>query len=124
MTGSHTISQAARDLRDGHTSPQTLVESSLARIEQFDVKIHAWALVDRDGATSAAKLAARELATGQDRGPLHGIPVGIKDIVDVAGMPTRAGSTLTDPTPARADAAVVALLREAGAIILGKTVTT
>ncbi len=75
-------------------------------------------------ALAAAEVADRELAAGHDRGPLHGVPIGVKDIVDVQGLPTRAGSPLTSADPAAADATVVARLRSAGAIILGKTVTT
>ena len=67
---------------------------------------------------------SQEVAGGRYRGPLHGIPIGIKDIVDVQGMPTRAGLKLGDGPAATADAAAVNRLRAAGAVILGKTVTT
>ena len=101
-----------------------LIETCLERIDRFEDRVHAWVVVDRAGAAQAAERAAREIAEGNDRGPLHGIPLGIKDIFDVQGMPTRAGSSLTDAGPAAEDATVVARLRAAGAIILGKTVTT
>ncbi|HEX3725625.1 MAG TPA: amidase, partial [Pirellulales bacterium] len=84
----------------------------------------AWVAVDAAGALQSAQRLAAELAAGHDRGPLHGIPIGVKDIFDVQGLPTRAGSSLTDPRPAAQDAAVVERLRKAGAVILGKTVTT
>lgn len=119
-----TIHEAAVGLRAGRWTPGDLVEQCLARIERFEPQIHAWVLVDAAGARRQAAKAAAELADGRDRGPLHGIPIGIKDIVDVAGFPTRAGSPLTSPEPVAADATIVARLREAGAVILGKTVTT
>lgn len=118
-----TISEAAAAIRAGKLTSVALVERCLERIDRYDEKIHAWVLVDREGALKAADAADRELAGGYDRGPLHGIPIGIKDIIDVEGMPTRCGSPITGPDPVEKDAAVVALLREAGAIILGKTVT-
>ena len=99
------------------------LENALAAIRRFDPQLHAWVLVDEDGARRAAEQLTREAEAGKSRGPLHGMPVGIKDIVDVCGMPTRAGSTLLEDIPARRDAPVVAALRKAGAVILGKTVT-
>ncbi|MEA1952698.1 MAG: amidase [Planctomycetota bacterium] len=99
------------------------VENALAVIDELDPRLHAWVLVDRDGALRAAEELTAEEQAGTVRGPLHGMPVGIKDIVDVRGMPARAGSTLTDDTPVDRDAPVVAALRKAGAVILGKTVT-
>ena len=117
------IQQLATLLRDGTISPIDLVESCLRRIEQLEPRFRAWVNVDSVGARQRARRLADELTSGQDRGPLHGIPIGVKDIIDVASLPTRAGSPLTDPTPAANDAQVVAQLRAAGAIILGKTVT-
>jgi aspartyl-tRNA(Asn)/glutamyl-tRNA(Gln) amidotransferase subunit A len=105
-------------------TPLELVVDCLSRIARFDPQVSAWVTVDAAGALQAAELLTKELADGKNRGPLHGIPLAIKDVVDVAGMPTRAGSSLTDAGPAAADAPVVAALRAAGAIILGKTVTT
>ena len=99
------------------------VENALEAIEKLNPQLNAWVLVDRKGARQAADELTAELKSGACRGPLHGMPVGIKDIVDVRGMPTRAGSTLTDERPAKRDAPVVAALRRAGAVILGKTVT-
>lgn len=111
-------------LRKQSRSPRELVEGCLERIDKLDARVRAWVLVDPEGARRAADQLGTELSAGHDRGPLHGIPLGIKDIVDVAGMPTRAGSGLTDAQPAAQDATVVARLRAAGAIVLGKTVTT
>ena len=99
------------------------IEKSLDSIRRLDPELHAWVLVDEEAARrDAARLEAESLG-GKIRGPLHGMPIGIKDIIDVKGMPTRAGSTLLSEKPAQKDAPVVAALREAGAIILGKTVT-
>ncbi len=99
------------------------VENALTAIDKLDPRLNAWVLVDREGALRAAEELAAEEQAGSTRGPLHGAPVGIKDIVDVRGMPTRAGSVLTDDRPVEHDAPVVASLRAAGAVILGKTVT-
>ncbi len=116
--------QAAEAIRVGSVSPQSLVAECLQRIEQTDQALHAWVHVDGQAALRRAESLERELHRGTYRGPLHGIPLGVKDIIDVAGMPTRAGSPLTDARDAETDAPVVARLRAAGAIVIGKTVTT
>ncbi|MBN2293752.1 MAG: amidase, partial [Pirellulales bacterium] len=105
--------------------PDTIerVEDALNAIDKLDPRLYAWVLIDREGALRAAEKLAAEEKSGKVRGPLHGMPVGIKDIFDIRGMPTRAGSVLTDDSPADHDAPVVAALRKAGAVILGKTVT-
>lgn len=118
------IAQAAVALRNGSTTPQALVDVCLKRIDELEPKIRAWVVVDAAGARQAADRAADELSRGVDRGPLHGIPLGIKDIVDVAGFPTLGGARIRSTQPAADDAYVVAGLRDAGAVILGKTVTT
>lgn len=116
--------EAARRIRAGTLSPLDLVEACLARIRALDGRLEAWVHVEESGARAAARAAARDAGHGRARGLLHGVPVGIKDIIDVAGMPTRAGApAFAHTTPAR-DAAAVARLREAGAIVLGKTHTT
>jgi aspartyl-tRNA(Asn)/glutamyl-tRNA(Gln) amidotransferase subunit A len=118
------LAAAAGQIRAGRLDPSTLVEECLERIRRFDDQIRAWVLVDEAGARQAARQRTAEAARGQWRGPLHGIPVGIKDIFDVAGWPTRAGSRLrADARGAESDASLVAALRAAGAILLGKTVT-
>jgi Asp-tRNA(Asn)/Glu-tRNA(Gln) amidotransferase A subunit family amidase len=95
------------------------VEAALARIQETQPVVHAWASVDADGALAAA----RRLDAESPRGPLHGMPIGVKDVIDTGGWPTEAGSrALAGRVPA-ADAEVVARLRAAGAIVLGKTVT-
>jgi aspartyl-tRNA(Asn)/glutamyl-tRNA(Gln) amidotransferase subunit A len=96
----------------------------LRRIDRWESSIRAWVSVDRQGARTAAEEATRCYERGESQGPLAGIPLGMKDIVDLAGMRTGAGSPLRDSHCAAADAPVVTRLRQAGAIILGKTVTT
>lgn len=118
------IWRVAPRIRAGELSPTELVAACFEQIDRYESQLQAWVLVDRQAAMATAERRAAEAAGGHYRGPLHGVPVGIKDIVDVAGMPTRAGSTLTDAAAATVDAPVVARLRAAGAIVLGKTVTT
>ena len=113
------IADATSQIREGHTTPLELVQRCLAQIDTYEDRIHAWVTVDRLGAGRTAERLSRQ----EPRGPLHGIPLGIKDIIDVAGFPTRAGSPLGQPHVAQTDAPLVAALRRAGAIILGKTVT-
>jgi aspartyl-tRNA(Asn)/glutamyl-tRNA(Gln) amidotransferase subunit A len=119
-----TIHAAAGDIRAGRLSPVDLLESCLERIDRLEERLRAWVLVDRDGARAEAERLTDELRRGQYRGPLHGIPIGIKDIFDVFDWPTAAGSRLWANSIAREDATVVRKLREAGAVLLGKTVTT
>jgi aspartyl-tRNA(Asn)/glutamyl-tRNA(Gln) amidotransferase subunit A len=125
MTNHHlTIHTAAEDLRRGRLSPVELLDSCLARIDELEPRVRAWVFVDRDGARAEAERLHGELRGGQPRGPLHGIPVAIKDIFDVFDWPTAAGSRLWANSVARRDATVVRRLREAGAVFVGKTVTT
>jgi aspartyl-tRNA(Asn)/glutamyl-tRNA(Gln) amidotransferase subunit A len=115
---------AADAVRSGAVSPVELTEACLARIQALDGAIRAWAHVDEDGALATARERLAETRAGRLRGPLHGVPVGVKDIVDVAGMPTTGGAKPFAHTRPTVDAPAVARLRAAGAIILGKTVTT
>jgi Asp-tRNA(Asn)/Glu-tRNA(Gln) amidotransferase A subunit family amidase len=119
-----TIGEAAAALRNKDATPVDLVRHCLAEIDRQEGAIQAWALVDAARAMVDAERLTQELAAGRDRGPLHGIPLGVKDIFDVADWPTAAGSRLWADAIARDDATVVARLRSAGAIFLGKTVTT
>ena len=80
-----TIHSAGSELRTGRLSSLDLVEACLARIDRFDSRVRAWVSVDAEGARVQARRLDRELQAGQRRGPLHGIPVGIKDIVDEIG---------------------------------------
>lgn len=113
------ISDAAAQICSGRLTPLELIEKCLAQIRLYEDRVHAWVVVDEEGARKTAERLGREAP----RGPLHGIPLGIKDIVDVEGFPTRAGSPLRENHLARDDAPIVRDLRRAGAIILGKTVT-
>ena len=112
-------------MQAGLTTSVQIVETCLSRIDDRERELQAWVSVDREGALTTAAQRDRERAAGTIRGPLHGVPIGIKDIVDVANMVTGAGSPLMATGPAaERDAELVALLRDAGAVILGKTVTT
>jgi len=115
----------AEAMQAGLTTSVQIVETCLSRIDDREQELHAWVNVDREGALATAAERDRERNAGTIRGSLHGVPIGIKDIVDVAGMVTGAGSPLMSQSPAAdRDAELVALLRDAGAVILGKTVTT
>lgn len=115
----------AQQIRDGSLSPVDLVQRYLDRIEAIDPQVEAWRELCAVEALKEAAVQASEIQSGTIRGPLHGIPLGVKDIIDVAGVPTRCNSkSRADAPPATADAEVIAALRVAGAIILGKTHTT
>jgi aspartyl-tRNA(Asn)/glutamyl-tRNA(Gln) amidotransferase subunit A len=119
-----TIHAAAEVIRLRQVTPIDLVEECLANIDRWEEMVRAWVFVDREGARAEAKRLTGELERGQYRGPLHGIPIGVKDIFDVFDWPTAAGSKLWANSIARQDANVIRQLRQAGAIFLGKTVTT
>lgn len=126
LTNLHLLSasEAARLIRTGTISSEQLVQACLARIREVDAQIQAWAFLDPEHALAQARAADAWRGEGQAIGQLHGVPVGVKDIFDTADMPTENGSPLhAGRTPSR-DAAVVAMLRAAGAVIMGKTVTT
>ena len=116
--------EAARRIRDGEITSEDLVGACLARIEETDEPIQAWTYLNPDHALEQARQADAARQAGPGQGPLHGVPVAVKDIFDTRDMPTENGSPLdAGRTPLR-DATVVSLLREAGAVIMGKTVTT
>ena len=116
-----TLSQAAAAIRTGQTSAVNLTRSSLARIELLDGLLNAFITVTADEALAQAGQADRELAAGTDRGPLHGIPVAIKDLIDTRGVLTTYGSRYYAEHVPDEDATVIAALRAAGAVSLGKT---
>jgi len=117
-----TIAELGRAFRDGRLSPVELTASFLAEIERVDTSLHAFIEVLATSALEDARRAAHELQNGLDRGPLHGIPFAIKDLIDVRGVRTTAGSRLLRESPvAVRDATVVSHLRSAGAVLLGKT---
>jgi aspartyl-tRNA(Asn)/glutamyl-tRNA(Gln) amidotransferase subunit A len=118
-----TIAEAGRRLQERSVSSQELVEACLARIEETEPALHAYARVLADSAREEARIADRELAAGLWRGPLHGVPVAVKDLCYVRGVEAEAGSRAMAGFVPDYDATVVVRLREAGAPILGKTVT-
>jgi len=116
--------EAARMIREGVITSVELVEACLARVREVEAQVQAWAFLDPEHALAQARAADEFRLSGQPIGPLHGVPVGLKDIIDTADMPTENGSVLhAGRTPSR-DASVVSLLRAAGAVVMGKTVTT
>jgi Asp-tRNA(Asn)/Glu-tRNA(Gln) amidotransferase A subunit family amidase len=115
---------AAQQIRDGKLTSRELVQACLERIRELEPKVQAWAFLDEEHALAQARAADEKKALGEPIGPLHGVPVGVKDIFDTADMPTENGTALHKGRTPREDAAVVAMLRAAGAVILGKTVTT
>jgi Asp-tRNA(Asn)/Glu-tRNA(Gln) amidotransferase A subunit family amidase len=116
--------EGARLIADGVISAEQLVGACLERVRAVDKDVEAWAFLDPEHALAQARAADDRRRSGQPIGALHGVPVGIKDIIDTADLPTEHGSVLYGGrTPSR-DAAVVARLRAAGAVVMGKTVTT
>src|SRR5262245_42284297 len=112
-----TISAVSEQIRSRQISCADVLSRCLRKIDEYEEFVRAWVLVDRDAAMQQARRMDQELASGRWRGPLHGIPIGIKDIVDLAGMVTGAGSPLLSDNRATADATIVTRLRDAGAVI-------
>jgi Asp-tRNA(Asn)/Glu-tRNA(Gln) amidotransferase A subunit family amidase len=115
-----TVPEAARQIADRRLSAEALVKVCLDRIEARERVVGAWQLIDRERALAAA----RQRDAEPPRGPLHGIPIAVKDLIDTVDMPTAYGSPIYREHRPAADAACVALARAAGAVVLGKTVTT
>src|SRR5947199_67506 len=116
--------EAALMIREGAVTSVEVVQACLTRVREVDGQVQAWTFLDPEYALAQARAADEYRMSGQTIGALHGVPVGLKDIIDTADMPTENGSVLhAARTPSR-DASVVSLLRRAGAVILGKTVTT
>ena len=118
-----TVTEAANLIRSGELSPVELATSLLDRIEALEPALKAWVYLDRDTVLADAAAIEREIADG-NAGPLSGIPIGVKDIYYTAGIPTTACSRVYADFVPEYDAAPVTLLKQAGAIMLGKTVTT
>lgn len=116
--------EAAQLIRDGLVSSEDLVSSCLDQIGQLEERLGAWVHLDHDLALEQARQADKDQQTGRQLGPLHGVPVGIKDIIDTKDLPTEDGTVLHSGRQPLHDATVVAKLHVAGAVILGKTVTT
>lgn len=119
-----TASEAARVLATGEASAEDMMRACLDRVSARDDTVRAWAFLDPELALSNARAADSHRKSGNALGPLHGVPVGIKDIIETADMPTENGSDLFRGQRTGRDADCVARLRNAGAVIMGKTVTT
>jgi len=119
-----TASEAARRIREGLLTSEELVQSCLEQIRALEPKVQAWQFLDEAHALAQARALDERKRNGEPLGPLHGVPVGVKDIIDTADMPTENGTVLHKGRTPRDDAGVVTQLRAAGAVILGKTVTT
>ena len=115
---------AAEAIRLGHVTSEELVRSCFERIDAVEADVEAWTFLDPELALAQARAADAVRAQGRPLGPLHGVPVGIKDIIDTFDMPTQCGTPLLEGRQPREDADIVTRLRAAGAVILGKTVTT
>jgi aspartyl-tRNA(Asn)/glutamyl-tRNA(Gln) amidotransferase subunit A len=118
------LSEAAAAIRDASLSPVDYARALLARIDSIESRVQAWVTIDRDAVFSQAAQCEAEALKKEFRGPLHGVPVGIKDIFHTGGIRTTMGSPLFSDFVPRADADAVAKLKSSGAIVLGKTVTT
>jgi len=119
-----TATEAAAAIRERRLTSEALTRASLDRIVEREPDVQAWAHLDPDYALAQAKAADAELQSGRGAGPLHGVPIGVKDIFDTHDFPTENGSPIFAGRRPAKDAACIARLREAGAVILGKTVTT
>ena len=117
------VAEIAAAYAERTLSPVELVQALFDRVARLDPVLHAFILPDPDAALASARQAEQELSAGRSRGALHGIPVGIKDIMDVAGLPTTCHSKILHGAVAASDAHVVARLRGAGAIVMGKLST-
>ena len=118
-----TIAEAARLIQRKELSPVELVESRLDRISRLDGSLNSFICVMAEGARAAAAAAEAEIVAGRYRGPLHGIPIGLKDLYETAGIATTGHSKVMQGHVPRADAFTVTRLRDAGAIVLGKLAT-
>ena len=116
--------QAAAAIESGLINSQELVQAYIEQINAYESKVEAWQHFDADYALTQAKEADLLRKSGQTTGPLHGIPIGIKDIFDTKDMPTEDGTVIHKGRTPAYDATSIQLLRQAGAIIMGKTVTT
>jgi Asp-tRNA(Asn)/Glu-tRNA(Gln) amidotransferase A subunit family amidase len=119
-----TANQALNAIRSGDLTSEGLVAACLERIQTLEPQVKAWAFLDPAHAMAQASAADAAIREGKGLGALHGLPVGIKDVIDTADMPTEGGSALFKDYRPRNDASCVSALRSAGAVIMGKTVTT
>ena len=121
--GTFTAAQLGAAFEAGDASPLEATRAALDRIERFNPAVNAYVHVDAEGAEKAARASARRWGRGEQLSPIDGVPVSLKDLTEVAGMPAREGSLLTSDALCERDAPPAARLREAGAVILGKTNT-
>lgn len=119
----HRVTDLAASVRTRELSARELALAALERIEALDPTLNAWVAVDGDRALAEATSVDERLVAGVGVGPLAGIPIGVKDLEDAAGFPTRYGSVLSDDSPAVGDSVLVARLRAAGCVVVGKTTT-
>ena len=119
-----TASEAAQAIRAGKLSSRALVDACISRAEARADDVGAWTYLNPCIAREQADNCDQAQAEGRDLGPLHGVPVGLKDIIDTADMPTENGSALFEGRRPVADGTIARLLRQAGAVVMGKTVTT
>ena len=119
-----TVSEAAQQVRQKNLSPVALSQALLDRIDRFDSSLRAWVTIDREEVISNARQLEAEVEQGRQLGPIHGVPVGLKDIFYTAGMMTAAGSKVYDGFVPDYDSTCVTKIKAAGGIILGKAVTT
>ncbi|WP_438974219.1 amidase [Planktomarina temperata] len=119
-----TATEAVQAIASGHLSSVDLVKSCLAQIADTDASIKAWAYLDPESALAQAAECDRIRKAGLGTGPLHGLPVGLKDVIDTRDMPTQRGTDIFKDRQPEKDARLVERLRESGAVIMGKTVTT
>ncbi len=119
-----TVCEAAAAIRDGATTSEQLINTFLTRIDEREGQVGAWAHLGTDYALEQARRADQVRGFGNGTGPLHGVPIGIKDIIDTRDYPTENGCPLYQGNKSKRDAACVAALKSAGAIVVGKTVTT
>jgi len=119
-----TASDAARQIKNRDLSPVDLVESLLSQYDALEPSLNAWVYLDREAVLADAQQRQEELEKGANVGPLHGVPIGLKDIYYTAGIPTTACSKVYEGFVPEYDATTVTLLKNAGAIMMGKTVTT
>ena len=126
MPQTHELSAAelARQIRQRTITPVEVAQSFLERMDALEPQLEAWVRVDRETVLADAQQRQEELESGAATGPLHGVPIGIKDIYHIAGIPTTAGSKVYADYVPDETAVTIDLLRNAGAVILGKTVTT
>jgi aspartyl-tRNA(Asn)/glutamyl-tRNA(Gln) amidotransferase subunit A len=115
-----TLLEASEAVRGKQVSPVELTQACLARIEELDPKLNAFITITKESALAEARAAEAEIHRGHWLGPLHGIPIALKDLVDVAGVKTTAASALFKDRVAQQDAHVVRRLKDAGAVLLGK----